>query len=285
MNHPDLLCLGAAHWDILGTSAQPIAAGGDVPGHIIRHPGGVALNIARALVAHGQAVGLVAPLGQDEDGAALRRAIARAGIATEFLHLSATLPTGRYMAIEAEGALIAAVADTAALEAAGAELVAQVARLVAEGFTGQIVADSGILPDDLRVLAETCGGQLALVAASPAKAPRLKGCVGHGARVYLNRGEAEALLAQPLPTAHAAALALCAAGFSRAIVTDGPRPVCDADAQATLSADPPEVTPNRATGAGDVFLAAHITAERAGLARAEALDIALAASAAHITHA
>ena len=40
--------------------------------------------------------------------------------------------------------------------------------------------------------------------------------------------------------------------------------------------------PRRVTGAGDCFLAAHLLAEEQGADRAEALDAAIAAAAAHV---
>ena len=50
---PDILCIGSVLWDVIGRSASHMAKGADVPGRIIRLPGGVALNIAMTLVRFG----------------------------------------------------------------------------------------------------------------------------------------------------------------------------------------------------------------------------------------
>ena len=50
------LCVGAAHWDIIGRTAVPLPPGADVPGRVTRQPGGVAQNVARALAALGRPV-------------------------------------------------------------------------------------------------------------------------------------------------------------------------------------------------------------------------------------
>ena len=44
-----IVCIGSMHWDIIGTSPMSIDTGEDVPGTIVRRPGGVALNVARGL--------------------------------------------------------------------------------------------------------------------------------------------------------------------------------------------------------------------------------------------
>ena len=144
------------------------------------------------------------------------------------------------------------------------------------------------LPEALAatVAADPClaRARLRLVAASPARAPRLRPLLGRaGAVLHLNRAEAEALAGRPLADAPEAARAMLALGAARAVVTDGPRPAADAAAgEALVAAAPPPVTLRRVTGAGDRFLAAHLAAELAGLGRAEALGRALAAAAAHV---
>ena len=55
--------------------------GDDVPGRIVRAPGGVALNIAMALAGFGLNPALLSAVGQDQEGAELLRRIASAGYA------------------------------------------------------------------------------------------------------------------------------------------------------------------------------------------------------------
>jgi sugar/nucleoside kinase (ribokinase family) len=46
---PDILCIGAVLWDVIGRTPGPMGVGADVPGRISRLPGGVAMNIAMTL--------------------------------------------------------------------------------------------------------------------------------------------------------------------------------------------------------------------------------------------
>lgn len=46
---PEILCIGSVLWDVVGRCDTPMQQGGDMPGRIVRLPGGVALNIAMAL--------------------------------------------------------------------------------------------------------------------------------------------------------------------------------------------------------------------------------------------
>ena len=49
MTKPDILCIGAMLWDVIGRAPRRMAPGADVPGRIRHIPGGVALNVALAL--------------------------------------------------------------------------------------------------------------------------------------------------------------------------------------------------------------------------------------------
>jgi sugar/nucleoside kinase (ribokinase family) len=81
-----------------------------------------------------------------------------------------------------------------------------------------------------------------------------------------------------------AANALIKLGAARAIVTDGPDPVADAlQDEQTLTAPVRQVsTLAKVTGAGDVFVAAHIHAEMNGLSRTDALLAGVHAAADHV---
>ena len=50
---PDVLCIGAMLWDVIGRAPRRMAPGADVPGRIRHIPGGVALNVAVALARWG----------------------------------------------------------------------------------------------------------------------------------------------------------------------------------------------------------------------------------------
>ena len=60
-----ILCVGAAHWDVIGRASVPLAEGADVPGRIQRRSGGVALNIARGVAVLEGASRLCSVVGDD----------------------------------------------------------------------------------------------------------------------------------------------------------------------------------------------------------------------------
>ena len=108
---PPFLCIGAAHWDVVGRTAAALPPGADVPGRVTGQPGGVAQNIARALAALGRPVRLIAALGRDPIGDALASDLTAAGVDCSWLHRHPGA-TDSYVAIEgADGALHAAVAE------------------------------------------------------------------------------------------------------------------------------------------------------------------------------
>jgi sugar/nucleoside kinase (ribokinase family) len=263
-----ILCIGAAHWDLIARAAVPLAPGADVPGSVERRPGGVALNIALALAAHGVAVALRAAVGRDAEGEALIAAATAQGV-----DCGPCLRAGRtdvYVGIEGpDGELFGAVADCAGLEAAGPALLDRLA--------ADILLD-GNLPAACLADPRLAGRAVTLVAASPAKAQRLAPALRGAAALYLNRAEAEAILGTPLPDAAAAAEALRGRGAGLVLVTDGPLPAACAGPSGVVVQAPGSARPASVTGAGDRVVAAHIAARRAGLAPAAALARALGAA-------
>jgi sugar/nucleoside kinase (ribokinase family) len=286
-----ILCVGAAHWDLIGRAAGPLGPGADAPGRIERRPGGVAANVALALAALGRPAALLSAVGRDGPGERLVEALAGQGVDCTHL-LRHAGPTDGYLAIEdGAGELFAAVADCAGLERAGIAVL----RPLLDGpladdarpWRGWIVIDGnlpGAAQDALLRAPATRSARLALVPASPAKAARLgPALVAPNVTLYLNRREAEALCRQTFPDSRAAAAALVERGAAEAIVTDGAAPVTHASRGHVLSLPPPPVATRSLTGAGDAFLAAHLAARDDGLAPEPALRAALAASARHIS--
>jgi sugar/nucleoside kinase (ribokinase family) len=290
---PDILCLGAAHWDIIGRSGRPMPPGADQPGRIARSPGGVALNVAFALVRRGFRPALLAAVGADPEGGALLAACAAAGVATDWVCRPPGLPTDAYLAIEGPEGLVAAVADAATLEAAAEAILAPLAdgRLGSAGapWAGPVVIDGNLTGAVLAAVAASAlfaAADLRLVPASPGKADRLRPLLAHPrATFYLNLAEAGVLAGRPLADAAQAAGALVALGARRVLVTDGARAAAEAVAGGgpVLTALPPAVPVRRVTGAGDAFVAGHLAADRSGAARHEALTAALRAAADHVT--
>ncbi|WP_134726791.1 PfkB family carbohydrate kinase [Paracoccus luteus] len=287
---PQILCIGAVLWDVIGRSPGPMSAGDDVPGRIRHLPGGVALNVALALARRGWRAAVLGAVGRDAEGDALAAAIAARGVATGWLTRGAG-PTDVYMAVEDSRGLVAAIADAHSLEHAGAAVWSALSdgRLGAPDrpWSGPVVLDGNLTRDQLAAAAADpalAAADLRVVPASPGKADRLLPLLGRPrATLYLNRAEAETLAGRPCPDAAAAAAAVAARGAGRVLVTDGPRPAaCAVAGGPVLTAAPPRVTVARVTGAGDCFLAAHLVAEHGGADRQAALDAAVAAAAAHV---
>ncbi len=263
-----ILCIGAAHWDIIARTDLPLAPGDDVPGRIFRRPGGVALNVAIALAAEYTQVHLRAVVGQDAPGISLIAAAEARGVNCDRVIRTAA-PTDSYLAIETGGRLFGAVADCGSHEAAGE-------RILADLPPGPLLLD-GNLPAPVFLHPALAGRAIVLVAVTPTKAARLSPAIA-GRTVYANRAEAEAIVGHLVLDAEAGARALLAHGAVEAVVTDGGRAASDG----TVTLQPPAVPVHNPTGAGDTFLAAHLAARMRGEAPAAAMTAALAAAARHL---
>lgn len=287
---PDILCIGSVLWDVIGRTDLPMVAGNDKPGRITRLPGGVALNIAMTLREVDLTPALLSVVGDDPDGRDLLAACGRLGLITEHMLIDPDLPTDQYMAIEAQGALIAALADAHSLERAGARILAPLTdgRLatITAPWDGPIAIDGNLteaLLHDIAQSAAFAAADLRLAPASPGKAERLRPLLGAArATLYVNCEEAGLIAGKPVTSAEAGAEALIEAGARRAVVTDGGAAAVDADAETMIVRIPPAITARRITGAGDTFMAAHIAAEIRGAGREIALDGAVAAAAAYV---
>jgi sugar/nucleoside kinase (ribokinase family) len=287
---PDILCIGSVLWDVIGRTDLPMVAGNDKPGRITRIPGGVALNIAMTLRRVGLTPALISVVGDDPAGRDLLAACGQMGLITEHMLVDADLPTDQYMAIEAQGALIAALADAHSLEQAGARILTPLSdgRLgsAAAPWDGPVAVDGNLTECLLRDIAESplfAAADLRLAPASPGKAERLRPLLGHPrATLYVNCEEAGLIVGRPAPTAEDGARALLKAGARRVLVTDGGALAVDATPDALLRCTPPRIDAKRITGAGDTFMAAHIAAELAAADRQTALDSAVSAAARYV---
>ncbi|WP_022707394.1 MULTISPECIES: PfkB family carbohydrate kinase [Paracoccus] len=284
---PEVLCIGAMLWDVIGRAPRRMAPGADVPGRIRHIPGGVALNVAVALARWGVSPAVLSAVGRDPEGEALIAEAERLGVLTGHLFRDGGLPTDCYMGIEDSEGLIAAIADAHSLEEAGDAILSPLDDALA-AWSRPVVLDGNLTEDLLAVIARDprlSHADLRVVPASPGKAERLEPLIAaRRGCFYLNRLEAEILAGRACADAASAAEAVVARGAARVLVTDGPHAAADAMANGpTLTHRPPPVTVARVTGAGDCFLAAHLAAELKNQPRDAALRQAVEASAAHVS--
>lgn len=279
----DILCIGSVLWDVIGRCPQRMIAGNDRPGQITRAPGGVALNIAMQLRREGMRPGLLSVVGDDAAGRDLLLTCQAMGLDCTHMLVDSELATDQYMAVEAQGQLIAAIADAHSLEAAGARILAPLedGRLAssAEPWEGLMAIDGNLTAALLGEIAENpafAQADLRIAPASPGKAERLAVFLGHDrATLYVNCEEAGLISGRAVGCAETGARAMLAAGARRVLVTDGARAAVDASPERVIAKAPPLIQPRRVTGAGDTFMAAHIAAEARGTDPGRALELAL----------
>ena len=279
---PGAVCVGSVHWDWIGVTKCDFSE--DSPGQIDCKPGGVALNVAAALNFLGIDAAIIGAVGGDREGGELAAFLNRIGLNTEFLLTIPGSRTDRYLAIENPNGLIAAIADTRTLEQAGSRILEILqnckSRRSLLAMAGIIVVD-GNLPlnvlRELHAIQESTGSKIAIVCASPGKAARISNLAGlPKSTIYMNLREANRLLGKHLIDAREAAKTLCEFGFNRVAVTNGPDTAAVASRREIFICRPPNIDAVRATGSGDVFVAAHIASELSGDDAGFALNRAVA---------
>ena len=292
MAEKPVLCVGSALWDIIASASADMIDGADIAGIVRRRMGGVALNVAVALVRSGQPAALLTAIGKDAEGDALIKALQAEGVDCSYV-TRCDDPTDSYLAVEhPNGDIFAAIADCASLEKAGDSILTPLmdGRLAdaKTPWQGAIVVDGNIPVSVMETLAHSdavAGADLSFVPASPGKARRMRAALkASKATLFVNLGEAEILCDSTFANSNIAASALLALGAGRAIVTDGPNSATICTRQTSVSLTPPPVKSHSTTGAGDVFLAAVLTAEQDPKnSILDALQAAIDAAAAHIS--
>ena len=285
---PDILCIGSVLWDVIGRSKAQMQKGSDMPGHITRLPGGVALNIGMALARFGLTPALLSSVGRDAEGDELIQACDRRGLITDTIYRSDDLPTDIYMAVEGANGLIAAIADAHSLEAAGEKILRPLTDgTLPEPYTGAVALDGNLTVDLLSDIARSpllAQADLRVAPASPGKALRLSPFLqNRRGTLYVNLEEAGSLCEKSFTNSADAVDAMLARGAVRALVTDGGNPATFGCAEGVHTLAPPVVEVTRITGAGDTVMAAHIAAERRGEPSEAALYAALEAAALYVS--
>lgn len=244
-----VLCIGAAHWDLIGRASGAVAMGDDLPGRIERRPGGVAANVAIGLAQRGVTVGLAASVGADDDGERLLSRLADAGIDCSLVSRD-TLRTGLYLAIEgADGELVAAIADTLPCNVPG-------------DLSCPVIFADGNLPatalSDVAAQARDSGAWLVLNPVSPTRATQIERHTFVGAAVVANLAEATVLTGTVPDGAADAARGLLERGALAALVTDGARDAAFATLSGIAAGPPRRLQQGSVTGAGDALIAGWI---------------------------
>lgn len=289
---PPTLCVGAAHWDLIARADGPVSRGDDVPGAIRRAPGGVALNIALGLAHRGFRAGLCAVIGEDGPGRDIIALMEAEGIERQHMVFVRGERTGAYLAIEDEhGELVAAVADTTALDGHEATLIEAARAAMESGAWGRVAIEANLSAPTLfstAILAREAALTLIVNPASPAKAVRLAPLLAAGLTptILANKAEVDALIGAQARDAAEAARALTARGAAAALVTDGPRPAALAVGDVVCQETPEPIEAaagvGSVTGAGDAAIAAFLALADPLADPPEALHAVLLAARRHL---
>ncbi|MGN6466809.1 MAG: carbohydrate kinase family protein [Rhizobiaceae bacterium] len=281
MTRPKLFASGGAHIDRRGRIDGAYVPGASNPGVMREEAGGGAFNALRNAVARGCAGTLLSVRGGDMAGEAVARTVREAGITD----LSATFldrATPSYTAfIEANGDVVAGLADMGLYESIFAKLVGRRAVRDAVGNADAALCDANLPEPALEKLAGLASSKpLFAVAVSPAKVVRMRSILPRIACLFMNRREAAALSggdAGDEPVAMARLLA--AAGLASGVISAGKESAVGFDAAGVFAVAPPP--PRRtadSTGAGDALAGAAIAALMQGIGLREALREGLAAA-------
>jgi len=260
---PGLFAAGGAHIDRRGRISGPYVAGASNPGIMREEAGGGAFNALRNAVRRGCSGTLLSVRGGDMAGEVVARAIRGAGIDD----LSATFldrATPSYTAfVEANGDVVAGLADMGLYDLAFAKLVRRRAVRDAIAMADAVLCDANLPAPALEKLMGLAGERpIFAVAVSPAKAVRLQPVLHRIACLFMNRREAAALAggnADDDPVGMAKALAT--SGLASGVISAGGQSVLGFDAAGVFAIEPP--SPRRvadSTGAGDALAGATVAA-------------------------
>ena len=164
--HP--VVLGGAVVDLVSQPSRPLIHGTSNPGVVKQTFGGVARNVAEALARLGTVPVFVSAVGQDASGAALRAALTAVGV-TAHLHSDPGTRTATYSALlDADGDLVAAVADMDAFDALHSRVVDDA--MLADASC--CVVDANVPTDVLGDVARRCAAAGVPVVFEPTSVPK-----------------------------------------------------------------------------------------------------------------
>lgn len=260
------MVVGGANLDVKAHSARPVVPATSNPGTTTLAPGGVGRNVAEALARLGTPTALVAAVGVDAFGDLVLEATAGAGVDVSGVR-RIDARTGTYTAVlDADGELVAGVADMVATGLLAPTDVEAAARAI----TGArlVVLDGNLAPATLDRAFDLAVGAGVPVVLEPVSVPKAR------LLAPLLRADRPVFLATPNSdelTALGGLAALHEHGVERVWVRQGARGSVLSEGSGETAI--PAVAVERVvdvTGAGDAMLAGFCHALLAGAATAEA---------------
>jgi pseudouridine kinase len=278
-----VVTIGAIHNDTIAHAREVIHPETSTPARLRSEPGGVATNLARALIRLDTPVRLVGTVGDDTAATTLTGLLSCEGIALSVVSRPGFV-TGQYLALhDPSGALAAACVDDRVLADAPADLFDGILSQLAETAPESTIwfADANLPEAVLARLTDRLGsGRLIANAVSEAKAPRLGPLLARLDCLMLNHGEAAALTGLPAGTPPSGlADALARTGLPRFVMTCGAADLHVLEDGEIHTFTPPVTKIVDVTGAGDALTAAMIAALARGHTLTQAVPFGLAAAA------
>jgi len=273
---PRVTVIGGANVDIKGRSGTRFVAGTSNPGEVTLSAGGVGRNIAENLAHLGIEVTLVTALGDDANGALLRRACADAGVDLS-MALGTAAPTGCYLAVlDDTGELVSAVNDMRAMEAlTPAHLEACAARLAEADM---LVADCNPSEDCLAWLCRFSAERGVRLLIEPVSVPKARKLLGfaRSAPVFAITPNAQQLAA----LSNGDIAALHQLGFANVVLHRGGEGAIASDGASVTTIAPVSVAEIAdVTGAGDAAVAGLVCGLLDGMSLARAAKLGQCAAA------
>ena len=276
LNTP-VLCIGAIHRDAIAHANHRLERDTSTPAQISETLGGVAANTARVLARLGVDVHLGGLAGHDQAGRWLTTSLAAEGVRL-ITRPRGDLPTGSYIALhDPDGGLAAACVDDRILSEADEKAFDEIFDAIPEAVENNAIwfVDANCPPEILLAVARRAPtGRLAANAVSNAKAPRLKVIADKLRLLFLNRGEAAALLSKPFSTGlEDLAAGVQSLGVPEVVLTDGANGVFIATERERCHLPAPDLDNEIAdvTGAGDALAGGTLAALSRGLALEKAV--------------
>lgn len=273
---PRVTVIGGANVDIKGRAVERFVTGTSNPGEVTLSAGGVGRNIAENLAHLGIEVTLVTALGDDANGALLRRACGAAGVDLS-MALGTSAPTGCYLAVlDDTGELVSAVNDMRAMEAlTPAHLEANAGRLAEADM---LVADCNPSEDCLAWLCRFSAEHGVRLLIEPVSVPKARKLLSftRSAPVFAVTPNAQQLAA----LADGDIAALHQLGFTNVVLHRGGEGAVASDGAGVTAIAPVAVSEIAdVTGAGDAAVAGLVCGLLDGMSLAQSAKLGQCAAA------